>query len=178
MARLPGAAEIAVVGLYHMPVLPRARTGRFRRKKKQGQKNMDYIKHINETLRPKETELPVVLDLFAGCGGLSLGFEAAGYKTVGCELLESACETYNRNLSGVCHCARLEVGFEYEGCGEADIVMGGPPCQPFSVHGKQMGMQDARDVFPVFIDAVRRIRQKVFMFENVRKPCILPPVVS
>lgn len=151
-----------------MPVLNPCALGAVRRKKNRVQKNMDYIKYINETLRPKDTESPVVLDLFAGCGGLSLGFEAAGYKTVGYELLESACETYNRNLRGVCHCARLEVGFEYEGCGEADIVIGGPPCQPFSVHGKQMGMQDARDGFPVFIDAVRRIRPKVFMFENVR----------
>jgi DNA (cytosine-5)-methyltransferase 1 len=43
---------------------------------------MNYKAYINQTLTPKITENEVVLDLFAGCGGLSLGFEAAGYKTL------------------------------------------------------------------------------------------------
>src|SRR5690606_29567694 len=51
---------------------------------------------------------------------------------------------------------------------QADIVIGGPPCQPFSVGGNQRGIEDARDGFPIFIDAVKRLQPKVFMFENVR----------
>lgn len=124
-----------------------------------------YQNYINETLRPKITEPTKVIDLFAGCGGLSLGFEAAGYETIGYELEEAAVNTYNRNLNGTCHLQKLEVGFDYP---EADIVIGGPPCQPFSVFGNQKGMEDARDGFPIFIDAIRRIRPKVFLFENVR----------
>ena len=124
-----------------------------------------YSKYINEILCPKITEPTKVIDLFAGCGGLSLGFEAAGYETIGYEIEEAAVNTYNRNLSGICYLQKLEVGFEYP---KADIVIGGPPCQPFSVFGKQKGMEDARDGFPIFIDAIKQIQPKVFMFENVR----------
>ena len=124
-----------------------------------------YQSYINETLRPKITEPTKVIDLFAGCGGLSLGFEAAGYETIGYELEEAAVNTYNRNLNGTCHLQKLEVGFEYP---KADIVIGGPPCQPFSVFGNQKGMEDARDGFPIFIDAIKQIQPKVFLFENVR----------
>ena len=129
---------------------------------------MNYIEKINTLLKPKITEEPVVLDLFAGCGGLSLGFESAGYKTIGYELLESASQTYTNNLYGNCFCQRLNVGFNYDGAGKVDIIIGGPPCQPFSVHGKQEGMEDARDGFPIFIDAIKRLKPKVFLFENVR----------
>ncbi len=124
-----------------------------------------YSDTINELLQPRITESAKVLDLFAGCGGLSLGFEAAGFETIGFEMVPAAVDTYNHNLKGKCHLAKLEVGFNYP---QADILIGGPPCQPFSVRGKQQGMQDARDGFPIFIDAVRRMEPKVFIFENVR----------
>jgi DNA (cytosine-5)-methyltransferase 1 len=125
----------------------------------------EYLNEINNTLIPKITESEIVLDLFAGCGGLSLGFESAGYKTVGFEMDLSASETYSVNLVGKCYPIKLDLAFEYP---EADIVIGGPPCQPFSVGGHQKGIEDARDGFPIFIDAIKKVRPKVFMFENVR----------
>lgn len=126
---------------------------------------MGYVDYINKTLKPKTTEKEIVVDLFAGCGGLSLGFEAAGYKTIGFEMDKAAAETYKSNLGSECYAVKLDLDFEYP---KADIVIGGPPCQPFSVGGHQKGMEDARDGFPIFIDAVKKLQPKVFMFENVR----------
>jgi len=126
---------------------------------------MDYIKYINETLKPNITEKETILDLFAGCGGLALGFETAGYKTIGFEMDVAAAATYSKNLTGVCHAVKLDLEFEYP---KAEIIIGGPPCQPFSVGGHQKGIEDARDGFPIFIDAVKKLKPRVFMFENVR----------
>ena len=126
---------------------------------------MHYVNLINKRLMPNITEEQIVLDLFAGCGGLSLGFEAAGFKTIGYEMEPNAAETYRKNLIGDCITAKLDISFEYP---NADIIIGGPPCQPFSVGGHQKGIEDARNGFPVFIDAVKKLKPKVFLFENVR----------
>ena len=52
--------------------------------------------------------------------------------------------------------------------GEMDLVAGGPPCQPFSICGKHRGHDDARDMWPEAIRAVRDLRPRAFIFENVR----------
>jgi DNA (cytosine-5)-methyltransferase 1 len=67
------------------------------------QREMGYIEEINETLVPRHTEEAVVLDLFAGCGGLALGFEAAGYKTIGFEMNEPAAASCRHNLGSECY---------------------------------------------------------------------------
>lgn len=128
---------------------------------------MEYIEKINTELKPRiDKDLnKTVVDLFAGCGGLSLGFEAVGFKTVGFEKLEDAAETYRKNLLGDCYTQELSIDTVYP---NADIVIGGPPCQPFSVGGKQLGLEDSRDGFPIFISAVEQIKPEVFLFENVR----------
>ena len=126
-----------------------------------------FVNDINSILKPKRfTDFNYkVLDLFAGCGGLSLGFEANGFETIGFEIEKNACETYNKNLFGDCINVELDINSTYP---EADIVIGGPPCQPFSGRGKQMGIMDARDGFPIFIEAVKKVNPKIFLFENVR----------
>jgi DNA (cytosine-5)-methyltransferase 1 len=126
---------------------------------------VSYINHLNNTLSPIATEKEVILDLFAGCGGLALGFESAGYKTIGFEMENAAATTYARNLGSECHAVRLDLNFKYP---KAEIIIGGPPCQPFSVGGHQKGINDARDGFPIFIDAVKKLNPNIFMFENVR----------
>jgi DNA (cytosine-5)-methyltransferase 1 len=106
-----------------------------------------------------------VVDLFAGCGGLALGFRSAGFDTVGFEIDPVACATYRKNLKDPCIEAELQPGFELPDC---DVLIGGPPCQPFSVGGKQAGLDDARDGFPTFLDAVMRLNPKIALIENVR----------
>ncbi|MEE1899130.1 DNA cytosine methyltransferase [Flavobacterium rakeshii] len=126
---------------------------------------MNYITLINTLLKPQITEEAVVLDLFAGCGGLSLGFEAAGFKTIGYEMNPDAAATYNMNLEGRCIVEKLNFETQYP---NAEIIIGGPPCQPFSVGGNQNGVNDSRNGFPYFVDAIKKVRPKVFLFENVR----------
>ncbi|MPR33655.1 DNA cytosine methyltransferase [Salmonirosea aquatica] len=128
---------------------------------------MEYWEEINERLRPwVDTDLnKTVLDLFAGCGGLSLGFEANGFKTIGYEMDVNAANTYNKNLLGNCFAEKLTTDSHYP---KADIIIGGPPCQPFSVGGKQLGLKDSRDGFPIFLEAVKSLDPEVLLFENVR----------
>lgn len=122
---------------------------------------------LERELEPRVTaQSPLVLDLFAGCGGLALGFEAAGFRTVGYEMDQAACESYRRNLTGECHQVVLTESSEYES--GATVIIGGPPCQPFSVFGHQRGHDDKRDGFPAFVSAVRRYEPQLALFENVR----------
>lgn len=126
-----------------------------------------YVEFINTVLKPQSKGYFTVLDLFAGCGGLSLGFEAVGFKTTGYEMVDAAVETYNTNLNGECFKEKLSVGFHYPER-SYDLIIGGPPCQPFSVGGYQLGVDDERNGFPIFIDAVKRLKPKMWLFENVR----------
>lgn len=125
-----------------------------------------YVSHINELLIPRVDEKSyTALDLFAGCGGLGLGFEACGFRTIGFESNEDCCKTYSNNLKGQCITEHLTENTVFP---KADIIIGGPPCQPFSVGGSQKGLKDSRDGFPAFISAVEQINPDIWMFENVR----------
>lgn len=127
-----------------------------------------YVPHLKATLkRPHpRADAPLALDLFAGCGGLALGFEVAGFRTIGFEMDADASQTYAKNLHGECRQVFLEPGQDL--AASADLIIGGPPCQPFSVGGLQEGSKDRRNGFPVFLDAVRRYQPKLALFENVR----------
>lgn len=115
----------------------------------------DYLREELEPQKPSPVA-PLVIDLFAGYGRLALGFEMA----------EDACETYAENLLGACHCVRLTKETDLQVA--PDIVIGGPPCQPFNVGGLQMGSDDPRDGFPVFLACIKKYSPKIAMFENVR----------
>jgi len=117
------------------------------------------------------------IELFAGAGGLGIGLHEAGFRPVSVLERDSyCCDTILRNQSlkvkavrdwNVRQCDVRNVDFtEYEG--KVDLVSGGPPCQPFSVGGKHRAFQDTRDMFPEAVRAVREIRPRAFIFENVK----------
>ncbi|MEM9218041.1 MAG: BsuBI/PstI family type II restriction endonuclease [Cyanobacteria bacterium P01_F01_bin.150] len=108
---------------------------------------------------------PIVFDLFAGCGGLALGFEVMGFQTYGFEMKPQAVDTYNHNLTGTCEAVTLDIGTPD---GKTDVLIGGPPCQPFSQIGYQRGKRDPRDGFPIFLNAVERFQPQIAIIENVR----------
>jgi DNA (cytosine-5)-methyltransferase 1 len=120
----------------------------------------------SELTLPKNEKSRSVLDLFAGCGGLALGFEAAGFLTIGFEADKDCCATYRRNLKSQCHQVRLQSGKELTD--GASVIIGGPPCQPFSVNGYQCGSYDDRDGFPTFLLAIEHYQPQLVLFENVR----------
>jgi len=132
---------------------------------KGGEVMTKWLNGLNKNLTPQITRPELVLDLFAGCGGLALGFESAGFETLGMEMDSNAVATYNNNLIGECLQVKLTEETEFP---KADIVIGGPPCQPFSVGGLQSGVDDVRNGFPAFISAVAQVKPKLFIFENVR----------
>lgn len=126
---------------------------------------MGYSELLNSTLRPSAPSGPPVVDLFAGCGGLALGFAAQGFATYGWERDADCCATYRQNLHDPCVQVELTPDTQLP---SAPVLIGGPPCQPFSVGGHQLGLGDARDGFPIFINAVRRLQPDLWLFENVR----------
>ena len=126
---------------------------------------MNYSDQLTKTLGRVEHGSPLVVDLFAGCGGLALGFEAHGFATIGFEKDKDCCATYRKNLSGACEQVTLTPDTLLP---SARVIIGGPPCQPFSVNGHQLGLEDSRDGFPAFISAVARLQPDIWFFENVR----------
>lgn len=118
------------------------------------------VSRINKELLPSKNPEVKVLDLFAGCGGFSLGFESLGF-----ERDRKYCKTYNLNLAGSCVECTINTGTIFP---KTDVVIGGPPCQSFSIFGNQNGKSDTRNGLPTFISAVKKTLPKIWMFENVR----------
>lgn len=112
------------------------------------------------------------LSLFSGGGGLDLGFDMAGFTHVASyEILPFAADTLCKNrplwtVKGGSEGDVTSVDWT-KFKGEIDVVHGGPPCQPFSISGRQRGKEDARDMFPEFVRAVTEIKPKAFLAENV-----------
>lgn len=115
------------------------------------------------------------VELFAGAGGMAIGMANAGFHHAAVvEWNADACETFRENLRA--HRAEewpLFQGdvrdFDFGALGSGVMVVsGGPPCQPFSICGKHRGYMDERDMFPQAVRAVRELRPKAFIFENVK----------
>jgi DNA (cytosine-5)-methyltransferase 1 len=112
------------------------------------------------------------LSLFSGGGGLDLGFERAGFRHVASyDTLVPGGDTLlaNRPRWHVCSGAEGDVRTvnwrPYRG--ELAVIHGGPPCQPFSVAGRQQGAGDERNMLPEFVRAVEQADPLAFVCENV-----------
>jgi DNA (cytosine-5)-methyltransferase 1 len=127
------------------------------------------------------------VDLFAGCGGLSLGLEQAGFRSIlFSELSKDAADTYQKNLGGQnvvrvgpveeLTNARIKTllrDWKSEGI-DVDLVAGGPPCQGYSGigHRRSYSVEKAEipsnHLFKEMVRVVSQISPKFFVFENVR----------
>ncbi len=117
------------------------------------------------------------VELFAGAGGLGIGLHEAGFHPLNVIEWDSYCcdtirENKNRGVEAVARWKITEgdvraVDFRpYRD--KIELVSGGPPCQPFSLGGKHRAFNDARDMFPEAIRAIRQARPKAFLIENVK----------
>lgn len=124
------------------------------------------------------------IELFAGAGGLGIGLAQAGFEPqVVVEHNKWCCDTLRDNHKVLaqpnkddtdknCPWSVVEedvrlVDFE-KYSGKLDLISGGPPCQPFSLGGRHRAYDDARDMFPQAVRAVREAKPKAFVFENVK----------
>jgi len=125
---------------------------------------------------------PTVISLYTGVGGLDFGFEAAGFRTaVALELDPVCCRTVRGNrrwplVEGDIHEISSRRLLRTAGLrrGDADILIGGPPCQPFSksgywARGDSRRLDDPRaDTLTAYLRVLRDARPKAFLLENVR----------
>jgi DNA (cytosine-5)-methyltransferase 1 len=120
---------------------------------------------------------PIGIDLFAGAGGLSLGFESAGFDVVAAveiDPIHSAAHEFNfPRCATVCKSVVDTTGRELRriagiGSRDIDVVFGGAPCQGFSLIGKR-ALDDPRNhLVHHFVRIVTELRPKYFVFENVK----------
>lgn len=116
------------------------------------------------------------LELFAGCGGLALGMARAGFKhdvvvEYDRDSITTLLDNKRRRIEHVRHWGIKHIDareLRYEALGAVDVISGGPPCQPFSIGGKHLGPRDPRNMWPEAIRAIREVRPKAFVLENVR----------
>lgn len=115
-----------------------------------------------------------VIDLFCGCGGLSYGFIEAGYDVVlGIDCCKDAIKTFtynHKNSKGLVADLFVETPEDInkkERVDDIDLIIGGPPCQGFSIAGKRIVDDERNKLYKAFVDFVKFHNPNVFLMENV-----------
>ncbi len=112
------------------------------------------------------------IDLFAGCGGMSKGFELAGLECEGfVEFWQPAIDTHLNNCGGKLigkDILKIKDKEIKKFKGKVDLIIGGPPCQGFSMAGKRDPKDPRNKLFIEFIRFLRIIKPKFFVMENVQ----------
>lgn len=121
------------------------------------------------------TEKPIVAELFCGCGGTSLGFEMAGFETVlGCDIHTPSIQTFQANhpncstITGDVKKVNPETIKELLNGRQLDVLIGGIPCQGFSLNNRKRHENDDRNyMYKEFARFVEILQPKVVVLENV-----------
>ena len=110
-----------------------------------------------------------VLDLFCGCGGLSLGFEQAGFEILlGIDNWNQALNTFQSNhKNSEILCADLSKIKPQKIDKKIDVIVGGPPCQGFSISGKRNPKDPRNKLYQSFVSFVEYFKPSAFIMENV-----------
>ena len=115
---------------------------------------------------------PTFIDLFSGCGGMSLGFEMAGFKPIlAIDHWGDALETYKTNNPGTpvlqADLLSLPVSQIVDRVSRPTMIVGGPPCQGFSISGKRDPKDPRNILYQSFVNFVDAFKPKYFVMENV-----------
>jgi len=120
-----------------------------------------------------KTKTYKVIDLFAGAGGMTLGFHEAGFESkLAVDFDKDSCETYRKNFKNtnvVCGDIRKldnKTILKLTG-GKVDVIIGGPPCQGFSALGKQLKDDPRNQLWREYLRIVTLLKPKVWVMENV-----------
>jgi len=122
-----------------------------------------------------QSDKPIVVELFCGCGGTSLGFEMAGFEiAVGCDIHQPSINTFksnHKNVSTILGDVRKvtpEMILELLNGREVDVLIGGVPCQGFSLNNRKRHENDERNLlYKEFVRFVNALNPKVVVLENV-----------
>ncbi len=121
----------------------------------------------------KKATKPRAIDIFCGVGGMSLGFEQAGFDVVGAFDVEQRCiDAYNANFPhapGTCLDLSKAKGTDLLAASaeRPDVLFGGPPCQGFSIGGKRNPADSRNLLIYHFARFVRELKPRYFVLENV-----------
>lgn len=133
---------------------------------------------IKRRIKEKKIKEFIVLDLFSGAGGFSYGMEKnEHFKTaIALDFDKNALQTFNHNmpktitiLGDITDDGIKDKVVKLAEKKQVNMIIGGPPCQGFSLKGKKLGLDDSRNfLFAEYLNIVERLKPEVFVLENVK----------
>ncbi|MDU6038813.1 MAG: DNA cytosine methyltransferase [Clostridium butyricum] len=140
-------------------------------------KYMDFYRKQSVISYLQDNKSPTLVDFFCGAGGMSLGFSQNGFKVLLANDIEAVCtETYsfnhlemprNRIITG--DIRNIVDNVDEYVKDSVDVIIGGPPCQGFSMANRQRIIDDPRNIlYKYYVKGVERLKPKFFVMENVK----------
>lgn len=160
----------------HLDSIISKRPRRYFSKTKRNKEYLEVLKNLeSHFINPKKTDLKAV-SFFAGCGGLCYGVKAAGFEIVATnELIEDYKAIYKLNFpsanflpNDVQEITKGDIDKILNEHKKIDLMVGGPPCQGFSLAGKRNVNDKRNTLFEYYLKIAEQIQPKVILIENVR----------